>query len=362
MPPVTKPIGVAVIGCGDIARVRYFPWIAALSQFELRGAWSRTRSTCEEIVGQYGGKAYDGVEALLGDRDVDAVIIATPHPSHVALAVAALDAGKHVLVEKPMATSLADADRICRATRGARGVLMALPLDSSPPVDTARRLIEAGAIGRISGADAVLAHHGPVHAPWFYDLEQAGWGVLADLGIYLISQLTYLFGPAESVSGRVATLFPERNAPDGRPFPVSVDDNAAALITWPGNILGAIRANWCSPADRRNFIWETRIYGSTGIIFIDMARPESGLIVFSPDRPIEGGAPIIHNRMSGCYQVQLPEWDLHRAVLAAFAERIANGNSSDDAMRERHVIDIIDKIYRSSREGTAQVLDPWKTT
>jgi predicted dehydrogenase len=355
-------IGVAVIGCGDIARVRYFPWIAALPEFKLAGAWSRTRLACEGIVGRYGGKAYDSVEALLGDAEVEAVIVATPHPSHAELAMRALERGKHVLVEKPMATSLADADRLCRAARDAHGILMALPLDSSPPVDAAKRLIEAGAIGRVNGADAVLAHHGPVHAPWFYEVEQAGWGVLADLGIYLISQLTYLFGPAESVSGRVTSVFPERTAPDGRRFPVTVDDNAAAVIIWPNGILGTIRANWCSPADRRNFIWETRIYGSTGIIFIDMARPESGLIVFSPDRPIEGGAPITHNGMTGCYQVPLPAWDLHRAVLATFAERIANGKSSNDPIRERHVIDIIDKIYRSSQEGTAQVLDPWKTT
>ena len=76
--------------------------------------------------------------------------------------------------------------------------------------EAAKQLLAEGAIGRVSAADAVLAHRGPKHAPWFFDREKAGWGVSADLGIYLISQLTYFFGPAQRVCGRVETVFPER--------------------------------------------------------------------------------------------------------------------------------------------------------
>src|SRR5437762_1753509 len=95
-------IGIGVIGCGDIARVRYFPSIAAMATTRLIGVTSRTGAACKEIVRQYGGKSYDDVEALLRDSEIDAVIIATPHGSHAELAVRTLESGKHVLIEKPM--------------------------------------------------------------------------------------------------------------------------------------------------------------------------------------------------------------------------------------------------------------------
>ena len=138
---------------------------------------------------------------------------------------------------------------------------MALPFDRSPAVEEAKRLIDANAIGRVSMADAVLAHRGPKHAPWFFDAEKAQWGVLADLGVYLISQLTYLFGPAVSVRGKVDTIFPERRGDAGEVINATVDDNAVAILELPNGILATIRANWCSPSDHRNVICQTRIHG-----------------------------------------------------------------------------------------------------
>ncbi|HXZ18232.1 MAG TPA: Gfo/Idh/MocA family oxidoreductase, partial [Roseiarcus sp.] len=180
-------IGIAVIGCGDIARARYFPAIDKAPDFELRGVFNRTRAAGDAAVGRYGGKNHASLDDLLSAPDVDAVVIATPHPSHADLAVTSLEAGKHVLVEKPMATSVADAKRVEEAAGRSGCGFMALPFDNSPAVEEARRLIETGAIGRASMADAVLAHRGPKHAPWFFDAQKAHWGVLADLGVYLIS-------------------------------------------------------------------------------------------------------------------------------------------------------------------------------
>src|SRR5205807_4434378 len=108
------------------------------------------------------------------------------------------------------------------AAEHSRLVYMTLPFDGGPPVKEAKRLIGAGAIGRVSSADAVLAHRGPTHAPWFFDRKKAEWGVLADLGIYLINQLTDLFGPAERVLGRVDIVFPERKSEGGKTFEATV--------------------------------------------------------------------------------------------------------------------------------------------
>jgi UDP-N-acetylglucosamine 3-dehydrogenase len=352
-------VGIAVIGCGDIARARYFPAIAGLPEFELKGVQSRTSSSCGPIVAQYGGEIYPDLDSLLRDPDLDAVVISTPHPSHAELSIRSLEAGKHVLSEKPMATSLVDATRILQAAERSGLVYMALPFDDSPSVLEAKRIIDAGAIGKVSSADAVLAHRGPKHAPWFFDREKAEWGAAADLGIYLISQLTHLFGAAERVLGRVNTVFPERTSQSGAAIEATVDDNVAAILEWPDRILATVRANWCSPADHRNVIFETRIYATAGMIFINPASKTNPIVVFSPGRPIAGAAAIEYDGMSNCYRPALGRWDGDRGIMRAFAEQIAGRGAKRgaNAARQQHVIEIIDKLYASSASGRAERLE-----
>jgi predicted dehydrogenase len=354
------PIGVGVIGCGDIARVRYFPEIAAAPELELAGVHTRSPAAGEAAVAQHGGRFHRSLDDFLADPRIEAVIIASPHPAHADQAVRALHAGRHVLVEKPFATSLADAERVRRAAEAGDRVFMPLPFDDLPPMLEARRLIEAGAVGRVSAADAVLAHGGPVHAPWFFDRQAAGWGVLADLGVYLFSQLTFLFGPASRVAGEVTTVFPERTGPDGRTFRAGVEDNVAATLAWPGGVVGTVRANWCSAADRRNFIWEVRIHGTDGILFITMARPEGALVVYHPGGEVEGAAATVHNGMTGCWLPALPPWDHHRDIVRAFAAAIGRAGSDPpdrvSLAHQHHVIEIIERLYEASRTGTTQRL------
>ena len=349
--------GIGIIGCGDIARARFFPAIARYPGFDLVGMQSRTPRLCEPLAQQYGGKVHPDLEGLLGAPDVQAVVIATPHPTHADLAIRCLQAGKHVLCEKPMATSLADAKRIEKAAADSRCVFMALPFDRSPAVEEAKRLITAGAIGCVSMADAVLAHRGPRHAPWFFDKEKAHWGALADLGVYLISQLTYLFGSASKILGKVDTIFPERKDDEGNCILATVDDNAAAILELPDGILGTIRANWCSPSDHRNVICQTRIHGTTGMIFINLASKTDRLVVFSPEREVPGATPIEYGGMTNCYLPALTSLDDDFEMMRAFEDAICVGKGGGNLSRARHVIEIIDKIYASSASGEAQAIE-----
>ena len=353
-------IGIAVIGCGDIARARYFPAIEKSSEFELRGVHNRTAAVGDPIVTRYGGKNHARLDDLLSAPEVAAVVIATPHPSHAELSVLSLEASKHVLCEKPMATSLADARRIEKAAARSGRAFMALPFDRSPAVEEAKRLIEGGAIGRVSSADAVLAHQGPKHAPWFFDKHEAQWGVLADLSVYLISQLTYLFGPAKTVRGKTDTLFPERRDKAGRVIKATVDDNAAAILELPDGILGTIRSDWCSPSDHRNVICQTRINGTAGMIFINLASKTDRLVVFSPQREVPGATPGEYAGMTNCYRPALRSFDDDQELLRAFAEQIreqGSGKNGGDLSHPRHVIEIIDRIYASSTSGAAEALE-----
>ncbi|HLX97716.1 MAG TPA: Gfo/Idh/MocA family oxidoreductase [Roseiarcus sp.] len=352
------PIGIGIVGCGDIARARFFPVVARATGFALRGLTSRTLGPCEPLARQYCGTIYPDLNALLGASEVQAVIIATPHPTHADLAIRCLEAGKHVLCEKPMATSISDAARIEEAVARSEKVFMALPFDRSPAVEEAKRLIDSGAIGRVTMADAALAHRGPKHAPWFFDVRQAHWGCLADLGVYLISELTYLFGPAQSVRGKVGTVFPERRDQDGKPIAATVDDNAAAVLELPDGILATVRANWCSPSDHRNVIRQTRIHGTSGMIFINLASKEDRLVVFSPERPVPGAAPGEYAGMTNCYRPTLTSLDDDLEIMRAFEAEIRAGKSRGNLSRARHVIEVIDRIYASSASGRAEAIRP----
>jgi predicted dehydrogenase len=352
------PIGIGIVGCGDIARARFFPVVARATGFALRGLTSRTLAACEPLAKQYGGTIYPNLDALLGASEIEAVVIATPHPTHADLAIRALEAGKHVLCEKPMATSLHDAARIEQAAARSERVFMALPFDRSPAVEEARRLIDSGAVGRVSMADAVLAHRGPKHAPWFLDARQAHWGVLADLGVYLISELTYLFGAVKSVRGKVDTIFPERQDQDGRPVAATVDDNAVAVLELPQGILATVRANWCSPSDHRNVIRQTRIHGTSGMIFINLASKKDRLVVFSPERPIPGAAAGGYAGMTNCYRPALSSLDDDLEIMRAFEAEIRLGEGRGNLSRARHVIEVIDRIYASSASGRAEAVGP----
>jgi UDP-N-acetylglucosamine 3-dehydrogenase len=352
-------IGIGIIGCGDIARARYFPAIQASPDFELRGVQSRTAAACEPLVARYGGKIFGELGTLLKAPEIEAVVVSTPHPSHADISVRCLEGGKHVLCEKPVATSLVDASRILQAAELSGKVFMALPFDGSPPIEAAKQLLAEGAVGRVSSADAVLAHRGPKHAPWFFDREKAGWGVSADLGIYLISQMTYFFGLAQRVRGRVETVFPERKAETGETIKVSVDDNVAAIVEWPNSVLATIRANWCSASDHRNVICETRIYGTEGILFINPAAKMRQVVVYSPGREIPGAKKIEYNGMSNCYEPSMGSWDGDAVIMHYFAEQIRGGGADarTSALRQRHVIEIVDKLYAASLSGMASKLE-----
>ncbi len=351
------PIGIGMIGCGDIARARFLPVIARSPGLALRGLHSRTSAVCQLLANQYGGAVYLDLDTMLRASEVEAVVIATPHPSHAGLAIRALEAGKHVLCEKPMATSLGDALRIEQAAERSQQVFMALPFDRSPAMEEAKRLIDSGAIGRVSMADAVLAHRGPKHAPWFFDAQKAHWGVLADLGVYMISQLTYLFGPARTVRGKIDTIFPERRDDNDRPIAATVDDNAAAVLELPNGVLGTVRVNWCSPSDHRNVICQTRIHGTTGMIFINPASKPDRLVVFSPDHEISGAAPGEHAGMTSCYRPTLTSLDDDLEIMRTFETEIQLGKGRGNLSRARHVIEVIDKIYLSSASGQAEAIE-----
>src|SRR5262249_16740290 len=156
---------------------------------------------------------------------------------HAALARAALEAGKHVLVEKPMATTLEEADALIQLAERAGRHLMCAPFTTlSPTFQTIARRIQAGDIGQPCLARARYGWSGPWWSEWFY---KPGGGCLFDLGVYCLTPLTGLLGPARRVTAMTGVAIPEREI-NGRKIKVEAEDNAQVLLDFGQSAYGVV--------------------------------------------------------------------------------------------------------------------------
>jgi len=199
-----------VLGPGWIAQ-RFVEALQAKTSQQVVAVGSRDEGRASAFAAQWSlPKAYSGYEALFDDPDIDIVYIATTHPSHRDNAVAALNAGKHVLVEKPLAVDAAAAREVAAAAASAnRFAGEAMWTKFLPKFDVIRQLLDDGALGEVR---TVIADHGEFFTPdhRIYDPELAG-GPLLDLGTYPIALAHMVFGSFASVVARGQPAVPGVN-------------------------------------------------------------------------------------------------------------------------------------------------------
>jgi predicted dehydrogenase len=346
-------ITVAIAGCGNIATIRYFYAVNKLKdKFKLAGIFDNKKDRLDQMASEWGVPGFLEYRQMLEIPGLDTVIITSYHPSHAELAVQAMKAGKNVIIEKPFATSGKDARRIARTAKETNTFCMPLPYELYPNFLQAKKILDDGVIGRIASCDGIFAHRGPLHAPWFFNKTKAQWGVLADLGIYALGILAYLVGPFKSVSGNAETLMPERTSLDGEPIHGDVEDNVAAFLEWENGALGTIRSNWCTAADKNDSIYSATIYGTGGILYLNMLSRE--LIVYSPYKAIPGAKKIDYLGFKESYLINVPPYDDHLDIMLTYF------NSRDEKMikedpemmaRQINIIEAIEKLYESSATG-----------
>ncbi len=213
---------------------------------------------------------------LLADDRVDLVSITTPNHLHHEMAVAALEAGKHVYLEKPMALTLAQAEQMAEVARTARGrTIVGYNYICNPLVRKARELFENGAIGRPIYFRGVVDedYQADPDLPWTWRSTRAaaGLGALGDLGCHLVSIACEFLGPIDSLIAQQATVHETRPYGDaGERRPVENEDIAAALVRFRNGVQGNLstsRSAW----GRKNYLtWE--LHGDRGMITFDQER------------------------------------------------------------------------------------------
>lgn len=175
-------IRLAVIGCGLIAQERHAPELAASKSAELAGFFDFAEERASECASRFGGKVYRTFEEVLQDAALDGVVICTSNDSHVPMTLEALRHGLHVLCEKPMATTLADAKRVAEAAADSKGIFMAAHNQRYTLVHRkAKELLDSGVMGRVLSFRCTLTHQGPEH--YGFGRNRNTWYLNAENGL-----------------------------------------------------------------------------------------------------------------------------------------------------------------------------------
>jgi UDP-N-acetyl-2-amino-2-deoxyglucuronate dehydrogenase len=279
---MSEKVGAAMIGCGGIGRchaaglqrspnVRF---VAVVDMFE-----DRVRSFQQ----RFGAESYytDAAEMLERD-DIQMVVVATAPNAHAPLAIQALEAGKHVMVQKPMALTLEECDRMIAVARAnGRKLMNCYVRYFHPAYYTAKQLIEQGAIGDVYLMNATLAWYGNTDN-WRFDPVIGGGGILMDGHVHMLSMIKYFTGAEpESVFTDGGTLASQ----------TAVEDTAVMTLRSPGALTCIVGSNrLIEPCDQTGKFYkeEIELHGSKGTIHVrPLKRPS--LVVYSTENRSPGG-------------------------------------------------------------------------
>ena len=262
--------GIGIIGCGKIAQVRHIPEYAEHKDARLLGFYDINQERAAALAEKYGGTAYATVEELLANPEIDAVSVCAANFAHAELTIAALNAGKHVLCEKPMAITLAECEAMVEAAKANGKYLMIGHNQRLAKAHAmARKLIVDGLIGDIVTFRTTFGHGGPETwsvdpglNTWFFDKTRAAMGAMADLGIHKTDLIQFLTGQQViRTTARVTTL----DKKDASGNLISVDDNAICIYEMSGGAFGTMTASWTYYGAEDN---STVLYGTKGIMRI----------------------------------------------------------------------------------------------
>jgi UDP-N-acetylglucosamine 3-dehydrogenase len=324
-------IRVGVVGCGTIARRVHIPGLQAAGA-ELTAFTSRTRASAEEAARECGGgTVLDTWSELVVRSDVDLVDVCTPNALHADIAVAAAEAGKHVLVEKPMARTVAEADRMIAAAR-ASGVAL-VPAQNSrflAPFVAMREAVARGDVGEVRAVRCAWGHGGPEGwasgAKWFRQREASGGGALIDLGVHAADLLRSVLGD-ELVE--VAAMTSPGATGD-------VEDLAQVVMRFAGGAIGTLQASWAVADGNDN---QLTIQGTRGTLHLD----HRSLPILSTGQ----GAPTRLTMPDPCPTL----FDL---VIAALNAGTALPITAQDG---RAAVALVEAAYRSSASGRVERVD-----
>jgi predicted dehydrogenase len=273
------PVKYGVIGCGAIAQRRHIPECIANPESKLVALADPVAERVNELAAKYGAKGYTDYKEMLKDPSIDAVVVAGPNSLHAQQSIDALNAGKHVLCEKPMATTREDAKAMLEAAKKNKKFLMiGLNQRLMPPHMKAKKILQSGVLGKVLAFRTAFQHPGPegwsvdAGKSWFFKKGQAFMGVTGDLGVHKADLLRWLLGQEfTEVGGFISTL--DKRDPEGKL--IDLDDNAYLKLKTSGGIIGSMILSWTNYGPEENY---TVVYCEKGVLSLG-TDPQYGVII-----------------------------------------------------------------------------------
>lgn len=339
-------LGFGIVGCGMIARF-HAQAIRHVTGAKLVGAYSATIASAEKFSAEFGTKTYSTLESMLADPHIHAVCICTPSGAHLEPAGAAAQAGKHVVVEKPLEISLDRCDAILNAVRAAGVQLCPIfPSRFSPANQAVKQAIQAGRFGRLTLGDTYVKwwrtqqyyDSGGWRGTWALD----GGGACMNQAIHNIDLLYWFMGDVAELCGLTATLAHER---------IEVEDVATACLKFANGALGVIEA---TTSAHPGLLKRTEIHGTTGSVIVE--QDDILLWQFAEETPDDAA---IRERFArkvggtgGAADPKAISFEGHRAQLQDFVDAVRTGREPAISGAEaRKSVEIILAIYESQQSG-----------
>ncbi|MBO2520982.1 MAG: oxidoreductase [Firmicutes bacterium] len=339
------PFRFAIAGCGAIS-MAHIESIKKMDSARLVAVWSRTPERAQAVAREHGVDWEPTLEALAGRDDVDAVIVCTPSGFHLEPALAAIEAGKHVVVEKPLEVTVQRCRTIVERAR-ARGVQVGVIFQSrfAPANQAAKRAVEEGRFGRIVMGDAYVKWYRPQSyydgGAWRGTWELDGGGALMNQAIHAVDLLLWLMGSVESVDARADCLAHQR---------IEVEDTLSALLRFTSGAIGVIQA---TTSVFPGYPKRVEIHGDRGgVVLVDDAvaswyeggdpHPVAEMLERYGARELSGAAS----------DPMAISFDNHRRQLEDFVEAVRTGRPPlVDGEEGTKAVELVQAIYRAAQTG-----------
>ncbi len=345
MSAAAAPLRIGLLGAGWISRV-HLTALRGVPEGRAVAVWSRTRSRAERLAEEFGLElATDRIEELLAR--VDAVCVNSPNALHAEHALAAAQAGRHVIVEKPLAVSLEQGRAMLEACRAAGvGLAYAEELPFVPKFVRAREIARSGDLGEVLHVWQRESHAGP-YSPWFFTRELAGGGVLMDMACHSVELARWLLGkPAvRSVSAWIRSTGRLRETP--------LDDHSITQLVFEGGATACCEASWILQGGMQSRL---EVWGTKGHLEVDLLGG-SGLRVFTPRGSAAAGT-------GPGWAAALADWTFENGYpqelshfLRCFREGRAPEESGEDGLA---VLEILCAAYASAARDGAAVALPFR--
>ena len=342
-----KKANVAVVGCGNISSIYLENLTGRFRNVEVYAVSDLVAEKAKSQAEKYGVERIMSFDEILADPNVDIVLNITTPQTHYSLCRAALLAGKHVYVEKPLSLKFSEGAELVALAKE-KGLLIGCAPDTflGAGIQTCRQIIDLGIIGQVTGCTAFMTCHG--HESWHPDPEfyyKKGGGPMFDMGPYYLTALVNLLGPVEYVAGMTSMATPTRTITsqpkNGTVIDVEVPTHVNGLLRFENGAVGSILTSfdvWASSLPR------IEVYGTRGAMIV-------------PDPNCFDGQILVKQS----FDAEFKSWPMmtrdsvnSRGIgLSDMADRILNGRGSHRASGDLalHVLEIMEAIHVSSDEG-----------